>query len=416
MTLRPPVVSVVMPSLNQARYISTAARSVLAQTGPDVELLVMDGGSDDGSLSLLAGLATEYPGRVRWWSVPDGGPAEAVNAAVREAAAPVIGWLNSDDVYVPGAIARAFDHLLQRPTEVMVYGHGEHIDGRGAVLSRYPTLYPDTSLQAFADGCFICQPTAFFRRDAFLAVGGLDTTLQAAFDFDLWLRMFQAYRGRISFIDTVQAQSRLHEGSITMRFRERVALEGLRVVHRHLGAAPAHWLLTHLDELCAQHPFHAEAKDLRAEFSRLMGQARGLIASEDAEQLMHRAAADCRLQLSTPSAFVTVHPDGWAGESLEVRFQQGEHTARQIRLACVNATPSGAGLRLRIVSPDGTTRTVDVRDNGPFEIVMELPDGRPRARAVFRIESEDWFVPAEAEPGSSDSRRLAYRVEGFEAL
>jgi len=415
MTDRSPTVSVVMPSLNHARYLGAAVRSVLAQATPDVELIVMDGGSDDGTLSLLTDLAARHPGRLRWWSGPDGGPADAVNAAVQRARAPLIGWLNSDDLYAPGAIGHALDHMKRHPGHVMVYGQGEHVDGNGTLIARYPTRPPSAPLSAFTEGCFICQPTAFFRRDAFLALGGLDNTLRTAFDFDLWLRMFKAYPGRIGFIDEVLAQSRLHEGSITLRFRERVALEGLKVLSRHLGRAPGLWLLTHLDELCEQHPFHAERKDLRAEFERLVSQAGEFIDSAQADELLRRADGDARLRLSTPDLYVPVHADGWAGEALDVRFRQPARPVQRLRLACVNATPGGASLQLSITAPDGTAHTVAVPANGPFEIVLSLPDQRPGACTVFRIVSATAFVPAQVEPGSTDTRRLAYRVEAVEA-
>ena len=86
-----PDLSVVMPSMNQVSFLAEAVRSVLRQEGPTTELVVMDGGSDDGSQALLADLANEFPGRLRWASGPDGGPAEAVNEAVRRTRAPLIG-------------------------------------------------------------------------------------------------------------------------------------------------------------------------------------------------------------------------------------------------------------------------------------------------------------------------------------
>jgi hypothetical protein len=411
MTDRSPTVSVVMPSLNHARYLGPAVCSVLAQAQHDVELIVMDGGSDDGTLSLLTDLAAHHRGRLRWWSGPDGGPADAVNAAVQRARAPLIGWLNSDDLYAPGAIGHALDHMRRHPGHVMVYGQGEHVDGNGTLTARYPTQPPSAPLSAFTGGCFICQPTAFFRRDAFLALGGLDNTLRTAFDFDLWLRMFKAYPGRIGFIDAELAQSRLHEGSITLRFRERVAMEGLQVLRRHLGRAPGQWLATHLDELCALHPFHAEQKDLRAEFARIVAQAREFLDPTEADLLLRRAEDDRRLQLATPDCYVAVHPDGWAGELLEVRFRQPASPLQSLRLVCVNATPGGARLQLTSTSPDGTERTTAVGANGPFELVLDLPDQRPGARMVFRIASSSAFVPAQVEPGSADTRRLAYRIE-----
>lgn len=154
--------TIVMPSFTQGRFLGEAARSVLRQGGDDVELIVMDGGSADDSLSVLATLSREFAGRVRWYSEPDAGPADAINKSVAAASGDVIGWLNSDDVYARGAIGRASRYLRANPDDVMVYGRGKHIDGCGRVIDEYPTLPPDGGVEAFADGCFICQPTALF--------------------------------------------------------------------------------------------------------------------------------------------------------------------------------------------------------------------------------------------------------------
>jgi len=101
----------------------------------------------------------------------------------------------------------------------------------------------------FADGCFICQPTVCFRRTMTVLLGDLDVTLAAAFDFEYWLRAFGAFPDRIGYIGSVQAQSRLHEGCITRRNRRDVAVESTRVLARHLGWEPAHWVLTYLEEM-----------------------------------------------------------------------------------------------------------------------------------------------------------------------
>ncbi len=183
-----------MPTRNHVDFIAQAIASVVAQGIDGLELIVQDGASTDGTQALLAEMAEQHAG-LHWLSEPDAGPAEAVNRAIARARAPVIGWLNSDDLYTPGAIARALDHLGRHPDHVMVYGEGEHIDASGRVIGRYPTRGPQTPLEAWADGCHICQPTAFFRREAFDALGGLDTTLRTAFDYDFWLRLLKRYSG-----------------------------------------------------------------------------------------------------------------------------------------------------------------------------------------------------------------------------
>jgi GT2 family glycosyltransferase len=411
-----PRISVVMPSLDQVDFLSTAVDSVLAQGLADVELIVADGGSTDGSQARLAELARRHPGRLRWTSGPDGGPAAAVNAAVRLARAPLLGWLNSDDVLAEGALQRAADHFEQHPDDVAVYGHGEHVDLLGRSLGRYPTLPPDTPIERFRDGCFICQPTMWMRRSAWIALGGLDETLGAAFDFEMWLRLFKACAGRIGFIDAVLAQSRLHAGGITRRQRERVAFEGLAVLRRHLGEAPPQWLLTHVAERCAEHPFAAHAQRLDTALDELAARAAPLLDAEARELVRRRIAGDRAVQLSSASLFVAIEPDGWALERTELRWRQPDKPAHTLALRCRHARPGGGALVVDVQLPDGRSSTQHVEANGEFTLALPIADRRAGALLLFVLRCDACFVPADTEPGSTDRRRLAFQVLGCEAL
>ena len=408
--------SVVMPSLNQGRFIDAAVRSVLGSGLPGIELIVTDGGSSDDTLVRLSALGEKFDGRLRWSSQPDDGPAHAINRAVAQARAPWIGWLNSDDLYADGAIARALAHAAGAPNDVMVYGQGDHVDEQARFIERYPTRPPSTPLGEFRHGCFICQPTAFFRREAFDELGGLDTSLRAAFDFDLWLRLFKRYPGRIGFIDDVQALSRLHEAGITLSQRGRVAREGITVLGRHLGMAPAEWGLTWLEELCAQHPFHRQPLDLREQLDTLAADCRPALGTDGFDRLRGRVAGDARVRFASPQVFVGVGADGWATSSLEVRVLQQPARLGALRLRCAHVSPVDGPLRLLIVSPDGGTRVQTVDGPGEFEIVLDVSQLPPGARAIYRVRCEPGFVPAHMEPGSTDTRTLAFKVEACQVV
>ncbi len=236
-----------MPSYNQSAFIEAAIDSVLGQSHADVELIVGDGGSKDGTLDILADKSRQDP-RLSWFSGPDTGPADALNRCFRQAQGVILGWLNSDDLYTEGAIARAVDLLTGDETLALCYGEAEHIDAEGALLERYPTQRPDVGLEAFHRGCFICQPSVFLRFSAYMLLEDLNETYRAAFDFDYWLRAFKAFPGRIGFVDAVQAQSRLHDQCITRKARRTVALEGLRATFEHLGEGSIHWAVSYLED------------------------------------------------------------------------------------------------------------------------------------------------------------------------
>lgn len=282
--MRMPLISVVMPSWNQAQFVEASIDSVLGQNYPNVELIVADGGSNDGTVEILK-RRQAGDSRLRWFSRRDRGPAHALNDAMGLVRGTVIGWLNSDDLYTPGAISRAMAALGENPKMLMVYGHGRHVDGNGASLDDYPTLPPDTPIATFKQGCFICQPTMFFRRTAHVLLGSLDEQLKASFDFEYWLRAFSAFPDRIGFIDTVQACSRLHEDCITMRLRRTVALEGMKVLARHLGCAPKEWLLTYVDELVAGDPDAIRSDDMRQHLNDTVIEASLYLAASERTQL-----------------------------------------------------------------------------------------------------------------------------------
>ena len=276
------LVSIVMPSFNQADFIELSVLSAINQDYSNIELIISDGGSTDATNQILEQLQIEHE-NIRWASEPDDGSSSAINKALSSVRGEIIGWLNSDDLYAKGAIKLVVDAFNANPDWIMCYGQGQHIDADGHVLGAYPTLPPSVSLRGFESGCFICQPTVFFKTSMLTLLGNLDETLKTAFDYDYWLRAFRSFPGRIGFIDSILAQSRLHEDCITVKMRETVALEGLGLGKKHLGRAPAHWATTYLEELRDQ------TRHDRADFLRrantFLNKAQTHLSANDLNQL-----------------------------------------------------------------------------------------------------------------------------------
>lgn len=397
------MVSILMPSLNQSRFLPAALDSVLHQSHRDLELIVADGGSTDGSVEILQERAAQDP-RLRWSSAPDTGPAAAVNKAVAMARGSVIGWLNADDLYTQDAVETVLRCLAQEPETALVYGHAEFIDEDGMVTGRYPTKADPVPVEAFADGCFVCQPTVFLRKEAWHDLGRLDESLQTSFDFDFWIRAFRKFPDRIGFIDKVQAFSRRHESTITARERKHVALEGITILRRHLGTTPAHWVLSHLEEIMASHPGAPEANpDLR--IRRFVEEAKPVMFPEDYAKVSRRIAADRRLALASSSTFVDVYPDGWAGEKLHVRCRST--APHRCELRCRSGLPRGQKHHVAVTSMDGSKEIYTVCGGKDFHITIT---SRAGGQTVFTLESDATFVPAERGNGSDDHRHLSFKV------
>ncbi len=223
-----PLVTVVTPSFNQGRFIRATIESVLEQDYPRIEYLVIDGGSTDETVSILK----EYSGRLRWVSERDRGQAHAINKGWRQASGSLVAYLNSDDVYLPGAVAHAVAALDGHPEAAAVYGEGYHVDEKGAILERYPT--EPFNADRLRETCFICQPTVFMRRDAVERVGYLDESLRYCMDYDLWIRLARA--GKVlSHVSRYLASTRLHADAKTLDQRGQAHAEILRVIYRHFG-------------------------------------------------------------------------------------------------------------------------------------------------------------------------------------
>lgn len=239
-----PTVSVVTPSYNQGEFIGETIESVLSQEGDFfLDYIIMDGGSIDNSVAIIKKydqILQEEKWPVgcrgityRWTSKKDKGQADAVNKGFAMVKGSILGWLNSDDTYLKGAVAKAVEHFRTTPDNVMVYGNAYYTDRNGVVISSYPS--EPFSLERLAETCFICQPSAFLRAGVLAEVGQLDVNLQASMDYDLWIRMGKRFAARIAFIDDYLATSRMYPENKTHAILDRVLRENLVLLQKHFA-------------------------------------------------------------------------------------------------------------------------------------------------------------------------------------
>lgn len=226
-----PLVSIVTPSYNQARYLEATLRSVLDQDYPHIEYIVVDGGSTDGSVGILE----KYASRLAWWvSEKDQGQTDAVNKGFARARGEILAWINSDDTYEPGAVAAAVSFLRDRPEVGLVYGDAYYIDEDGRVIGRFPAA--QTDYHRLRRGyVHVPQQAAFFRADLWRQVGPLDPSFYFAMDYDLWVRI--AARTPLQYLPgQTWANFRLHGDSKTLASGDRCWPEMLKVHFRDGGS------------------------------------------------------------------------------------------------------------------------------------------------------------------------------------
>ena len=201
-----------MPSLNQAAYLEQAIQSVLTQDYPNMELIVMDGGSTDGSIDILRRYSRDI---AHWESAPDTGQSEALNKAFRHATGDIVGWLNSDDVYTPGTFRAVAKALRNAGAGIAMSRWFGFMDGTGIVFDYKENAYTDhTTLVRFwaTKGMTINQPCVFFLRRLVQGMDPVfDPSLHYAMDYDLWLRL--TLHGDIDVVEGHWANYRFHDSS-----------------------------------------------------------------------------------------------------------------------------------------------------------------------------------------------------------
>lgn len=244
-----PLVSIVTPSLNMARYLPETIESVRAQDYPNVQYVIVDGGSTDGTIEEILPAS----GSAMWITNQSGGAAAAINEGFSRSDGEILGWISADDLYTPRAIHTAVAVFTARPDVDVVYGDGVWIDTEGERIGDYPTR--DFSPALLGRECYLCQPAAFFRRTAFERVGGLDPKLQTAYDYDLWIRLSR--ESAFERVRSVLAFSRMHRSNKTIRERGTVLLEAMRLQKQYFGYVPMEsvfsyvsWLADGRDQFC----------------------------------------------------------------------------------------------------------------------------------------------------------------------
>lgn len=233
-----PTLTIITPCLNARATLPDALSSVREQAYPGLEHIVVDGGSTDGTVELLRAADD-----IRWISEPDRGLSHALNKGIAMARGEVIGELNADDLYEPGALAAVGEALRDRPTAAWLTGYCRIVDGEGREIRRGVTAYKNAllrrySLALYLTHNFVSAPATFFRRSALDAAGGFDERYRISVDYDLQLRI--ARRGDPIVLRRELAAFRMAEGSLSMsgfrtQFREH-AEQARRHGDGHLAA------------------------------------------------------------------------------------------------------------------------------------------------------------------------------------
>lgn len=247
-----PRISLVTPSLNQGKFIEATIQSVLSQNYPNLEYIVMDGGSSDNTLEILE----RYSGQLKWISEKDNGQTSAINKGLHMAGGEILAYLNADDLYLPGTIFKVAQIFMEHPEAMWVTGQCRIIDEDNKEIRRLITAYKNLWLRfshrsALLITDYISQPATFWRAQALHDFGFPDESLHYAMDYEYWLRLYSKYPPL--FIRDYLAAFKIHPHSKTSTTGHKNAFidEERDAIQRHtnskllLGLHDIHrWLMT----------------------------------------------------------------------------------------------------------------------------------------------------------------------------
>ncbi|MBI5444815.1 MAG: glycosyltransferase [Deltaproteobacteria bacterium] len=376
-----PLVSIVVPSFRQAAFLRTAIDSILSQGYAPLEVLALDGGSEDGSREILE----SYGDRIWFRSERDGGQCQAINEGFRRSRGEIVAWLNSDDFYYPGAVAHAVEVLGRNPGAALVYGEGNLVAEDGSVLWRFPETVPFDLWRLANHSDYILQPTVFFRRDALFECGLLAEDLNWGLDWELWIRLGKRFP--FCYTGQVLAASRIYGATKTATGGYRRLAEIVKILRRHgvSGLSPAavsHAIITVVRKFCG----NAELITPEVMTASVPGRLRTVVSPlvEGTERSLRRWLQNVqglwRDGLVGKRGRLWVPSDGSAcrlgieGKNLDLAGQRVElRTAG--RTASTGSLGPGESFRLELPVPAGN---VPVRAELACAATVEVPPLDPR--------------------------------------
>lgn len=431
-----PRISVVTSSYNQGQFIGATIESVLAQDYPDVEHIVVDGLSSDDTVDVLA----RYP-HLKVIREKDTGQANAINKGFRHATGEILCFLNSDDTFEPGALARVAREIDPASGRHVVMGRCRFIDERGRFIGvEHPSAFESHArVLAIWKGYTIPQPAVFWAREVWDRCGPLDELDHLVLDYDLFCRFSRDYR--FHTFDQVVANYRLHDASKTQGMDDEKRLGQAVQVSRKYWPSPvtpsglalrASWAAYQFDRRgrAYRHLTGARAAWRDGAYARaLLAATPGVLLAPDvalaglAAPLAHRAGRVARgLTRLTGGAASGVHPqtaawrdfrdlhaDGWAGPTVRVPFVRGADPGEILAIAGDAPLPLPAPLSLVVRVAGVTPVEVAVQPDGAFRAEIPLTGVAPGSHIV-EIAASASVVPHDLW-GNGDYRPLSFRLQ-----
>lgn len=226
-----PKISIITPSFNQGKFLERTIESILSQNYPNLEYIVMDGGSTDGTIEILK----KYGKQITWFSDKDEGPADAINKGFRKSTGEILFWIGSDDILLPDSLLKVSEYFVKNNNCQWVIGRCWIIDQNDKKTRKLITAYKNFWLDHYHYSTllilnYINQPAVFFTRKIFSELGDLRTQEYWEFDYDYWLRLGKQYHPGL--INEYLASFRIHSQART-QLNPKHFIEEVRTAERY---------------------------------------------------------------------------------------------------------------------------------------------------------------------------------------
>jgi glycosyltransferase involved in cell wall biosynthesis len=382
-----PLVTIVTPSYNQAQFIQETIESVLSQGYPNLEYIIMDGASTDGTAEVVK----PYLDRLTFISEPDRGQSHAINKGFAMARGEIVAWLNSDDVFLPGAIMHAVEAFLVHPHAAVVYGEGYQIDIAGTVTGRFPHTQRFDLWRLTHMSDFILQQTVFFRKSALEAVGPLREDLHYIMDWDILIRLGKRFE--FVYIPEFLGCLREYETAKTFSGGAKRAREIHEVLRGHTNKAlPAGYVVYGLDSY--SQIWTAQIRRWPNALRRLKPRLESLVL-----KVAHRIIG--RVNIHTQGLYT----DGWMSKKAHLMLRSGK--GEILFTGHLPSVPQLKGQLLTITCKDYLCVRQEL-EPGDFTVRFPAPPNSRTEPPEFSVTFSKWFVPKGA-GDSHDARALSIR-------
>ena len=387
-----PLVTVVTPSYNQGRFIRDTIESVLSQEYPNVEYIVIDALSTDETAAICA----EYGDRLTFISEKDRGQSDAINKGFKMARGEIVAWLNSDDVFLPGAIGHVVEAFLREPDLGAVYGEGYQIDIDGNVKQRFSVTEPFNLWKLVYMSDYILQQTVFFRREVFDDVGLLDDTLHYGMDWEILIRIGK--RHMLRYLPYYMGSIREYGEAKTSTGGARRFWELAKIMRRHgRSAFPPGCIIYGADTYLRI--FNERVDGIFRGPLRGLGKKLQAVVASWAGRIVHHVIRESQ----------GLYIDRWATKKLHYMLPPGGGRFLEIHVS----VPAGMFARQVLdIEANGRKLTRESLAPGEYRLPVRLPKEIWNETLELTITAKSVYRPNKTD-GSADTRKLCYLLQGI---